>query len=243
MLHKRAYTHRNVGSHYLNANFGWLPFVSDIQRMVKLAGEIETRLQTIQKMNGKWHTRGGTLVATSDRENHTEVAENCFYPAGIWLNTATARYEHYSEYKQKVWFKGRFCYYIPKKEFSRPEWRLNTIRKMYGITLTPDVVWNLTPWSWLIDYFSNVGDILENITGGYIDGVVSKYAYVMGTTQHRNVQNSSITLADGTKVKVQTVKGNVIKRRVSGDPFSFQMTGDLSPRQLGILVALGISRG
>lgn len=243
MLKKASYAHKNVGSHYLNAQFGWLPFVSDLKRMYDLAFDLERRLQNIQRMNGKWHTRGGTLLNESSTDAMPDDTVLRLTPANSYvLDTSKASNSYQLVDTKKVWFKGRFCYYIPEAEFRRPEWRLNTIRKMYGLSLTPDLVWNLTPWSWLVDYFTNVGDIMQNLSGGVIDGVVSKYAYVMGTRERKFVQTSTCGLKAGGSVSASIERGHTSKSRVGGSPFSFAMSGDLSTRQTAILGALGISR-
>lgn len=83
---------------------------------------------------------------------------------------------------------------------------------------------------------------MENLSGGVIDGVVSKYAYVMGTTRLEYVQDSSVETKSGGRIHASVSRGHTMKQRVAGNPFSFQLSGDLSTRQTAILAALGISR-
>jgi hypothetical protein len=56
--------------------------------------------------------------------------------------------------------------------------------------------------------------------------------------------HSGVNLKTGPTGPVSQVFRTVYKRRVKAHPYGFGLTdGDLSPRQLAILAALGISRG
>lgn len=117
-------------------------------------------------------------------------------------------------------------------------------KKLLGLTLTPDTVWNLMPWSWAVDWMSNVGDNINNWSNMAIDGQVLAYGYMMETTIHKytytwigetrlrsSVQPPSITLSTTTKV------------RIKATPYGFGADWDgFSPRQLATIAALGLSR-
>jgi hypothetical protein len=117
--------------------------------------------------------------------------------------------------------------------------------RLYGLNVTPGDVYAAMPWSWLIDWFTNAGDIISNLDAGVSDRMIMDYAYVMGT--QRNFLRATCTGAfkatpDGGDAVATAVleQGWVTKRRISATPFGFGVTEDsLTPGQLSILGALG----
>lgn len=246
MLQVRAKHFRDLGGNYLNVQFGWLPFVSDLRKMYQLAHSMEKQLAKIKQNNGKWLLRKGSVVKSSDviavgSQNSPSRAyfSSDFHPR--ILDTTELSSSHRYIISDETWFSGRFRYYIPENEIQRPEWRRTMIRRMYGLTLTPATVWELIPWSWLVDYFCSFGDIISNISSGTVD-CVAKYAYVMGKTEHKYEQTSLGRFQSGKYITGTVVESLTTKGRVSASPFGFGLGDQLSGRQLAILAALGISR-
>jgi hypothetical protein len=151
--------------------------------------------------------------------------------------------------ERRVWFDGAFTYYLPKAEGDGPlgKW-FNSLQKwkaVYGLTLDPEVVWNLAPWSWAADWFANTGDVISNVTDLMTDGLVMHYGYVM----EHVVESDEIVLSGWTPQKgsfpsdLKIVVVRETKTRLRASPYGFGLTfEDFSPRQLAILAALGISR-
>lgn len=143
----------------------------------------------------------------------------------------------------RVWFKGAYRYYIPElgvKDGSVP-W--NTIRRLYGLTFTPDVMWNLIPWSWLVDWFHGVGKTLAFLNDGAAENLASKHAYVMGTWKTTVTHGCSAQFGKGGTVSLNTTVEWEQKGRLKASPFGLATAAaPLSERQWSILAALGISR-
>lgn len=106
-----------------------------------------------------------------------------------------------------------------------------------GLGITPRVVWDALPWSWLIDYFFNIGEILSNLYGEVVDRQLSTRAYLM--------QESNVTYtrsgSDGY-LHAQIARKVITKVRRKVDPYGVAIDQDLSIKQTMILAALGISR-
>jgi hypothetical protein len=159
-------------------------------------------------------------------------------------------YEVYSVEETKTWFSGAYSYVMPPPPQNFLE-RLDRwdaeANKLYGTRLTPDTVWNLAPWSWAADWFSNAGDFLANASAFSNDSLVLKYGYVMRQTESRQEANwqGYINTPSGVQlVSANEVKGCRTKLRIRATPFGFGIDLDsLSPKQIAITAALGISRG
>lgn len=144
----------------------------------------------------------------------------------------------------KVWFTAKFKYYIPPKSLSSVIWNRRAVASMFGGTITPSVLWEATPWSWLIDWFSNAGDVFANMSDGLADNLVASYAYVMGTRQYAASCQHIADAKTGTGVNFTTTHSWISKRRAEANPFGFGLTFDtLSAKQLSILISLGMARG
>jgi hypothetical protein len=113
---------------------------------------------------------------------------------------------------------------------------------MYGLTITPEVAWNLIPWSWLVDWFSSAGSAIANLSGGTVDAV-ARYAYVMKSYDRRIEQHSEFADCNGAQYEATATWSAVAKQRTAAHPFGFGMTDDqLSSGQIAILAALGLTR-
>lgn len=249
MLHDTANFFRNLtrgggnpGNNYLAVQFGWIPFLKDIREMIKLSQDIERQLEMLRKHNGQWMLRKGGVMQDTNVLDEWEGGW-AFQPAppSNMLEFSDCTHQGKLTYGRKVWFSGRFRYYIPLRELNSVAWRGKTIRALFGANVTPEVVWELIPWSWLIDYFTNAGDIFANLSNGAVD-CVAKYAYVMGTTYHKATQTSHVKFVDYPRESAEVTRIWEYKSRVHADPFGFGTSSDLSDKQIAILAALGISR-
>jgi hypothetical protein len=236
---------KGTGRGYLAWKFGWECLVRDLKTMYQLQRNIDSKIHSIKVNNGKWLLRHGTVSSTQQTDTW-ESGIFGFSPcpvSDLWESSSPTSVT-IGRLSRKVWFSGRFRYYIPEKELHTSQWRRKTIRKLYGLSITPEAAWELIPWSWLIDYFCNAGDIFANLSGGgrYVDAV-AKYAYVMCMTERSVEQTNSFTDKRGNRYTARVKDVNSYKTRVSATAFGFGMEGgSLSPSQLAILAALGLSR-
>lgn len=237
---------KKLANDYLAHQFGWIPFVSDVQRAYKGYKKLDDTIQRIRKNNGKWVKRRGTVnseegegtpIAGSETQTgHWPVLNSYFFPN----LPETGSYEITFSETKREWFEGKFRYYIP--DIDTPEWERRVVRQLFGLTITPSLLWELTPWSWLADWASNAGDVFSNMDTGWAENLTAAYAYVMGTKSWTWNLQSSCDLYDGTITAGWS--GDIVRKdRHVASPFGFGLSmDDLSPRQLSILGALGISR-
>lgn len=247
-----------LGDAYLNVQFGWLPLLSDIRKMYELSQTIDKRLAEIVRQNGKGiHRR--RLIRDSTQTTIINEWRHATQPFMWWQGYAppqwvggTSRMDETLTVTDKIWFVGKFRYYIP--DIGSSEWTKRTTRALYGANITPEVAWNLLPWSWLIDWFGNIGDVMSNMSSNAVDNLTADYAYIMRTQETRYDMEGATTwnqLGSPTgaswipagRVQKRGWSTTTTKTRVGASPFGFGLTFDgLSTYQLGIAAALGISR-
>jgi len=270
VLHERLKEYRDLGSEYLNYAFGWKPFVSDLRKMYNLWQDVDKRLARIIRENGEGVHRKATVkdeksVTSAQTEfpfayaNLRGAPPNYF---GSW-NWSTgvssgskgrSKQTVTSRSMEKVWFSGTFRYYIP--DLSTSQWDRRARRALFGANPSPELLWEVLPWSWLIDYFSNVGDVMSNASSG-VDNLTVKRSFIMRHTltevtytvwSAHDARNTTGTFAtswpsvDNTWTSTDVVETKA--RDGGGNPFGLHVElSSLSAFQLSILAALGISRG
>lgn len=244
----KSFGPKDVADHWLNTQFGWLPFLSDMRKFYNTYKNIDRMINHIVRNNGQWRRRGGIIEQSSEEETlsesavtaHSPVLNSYFYnPFGV------SGYHKISRKTETIaWFEGCFRYYIPALMLGDKHvkyWKQKAIRLLFGGTISPALLWELTPWSWLIDYFSNVGDIVANMDTGWAENLVAKYAYVMRTERDVITVSSDCNIPSVPHMDWEFPIER--KSRLAADPFGFSSSwGDLTSRQWSILAALGISR-
>jgi len=147
----------------------------------------------------------------------------------------------------KRWFSGAFTYHLPSGYDSRDGMARKALfaKQVLGVRLTPETLWNLAPWSWAVDWFTNAGDVLHNLSHWQSNGLVMRYGYIMETISVKHTYTYEPPAGyTGGKVVPPLVLVTTVKTRRKANPFGFGLTWDgLSPLQKAIAVAVGLSRG
>jgi hypothetical protein len=240
LMRDRVALARSSGQNYLNAEFGWLPLVRDVKtlcRAVRRSDDIMTSY--IKGSDHRIRRRYGMPSVTVNASTTGQFFLGPEFGSVIYNSTYCQGTTTWKS-ETKTSFSGAFRYYIPASEATSGIQRAAlTARKVYGLELTPEVIWNLAPWSWATDWFGNVGDVMHNVSALGRDGLVLEYGYVMSGqySERASVAHSKY----GTHTRFQKQVNRVRYSRVS--PYGFGVSwGGLSPKQLAVVAALGLSR-
>lgn len=245
--HPTRFTPKKVADQWLNTQFGWRPFLNDCAQTFSTVTYYNKRLEQMQRQNNQWQHRSGTVLSTESRDLHASGSAMTIMPApptGCWVTRdgKTAHYDVYSVVSDEVWYSARYKYYIPRFDAKDRSTKIRNLLRMYGLRVSPQLVYEATPWSWLVDWFSNTGDVVSNLTSMLYDGMVTKYAYIMRHRVHSMNLVGVNYLKEGDIV-VNRSRFIETKSRSGADPFGFSLTwDDFTPWQLSILASLGVSR-
>lgn len=235
---------KEAASQHLNTQFGWLPFVSDVKKFYHTHKTAQKQISQLVRDSGQWVHRKGVVQSSHDSDYVVKSSTDPMLIPSVYTKLCTTPFGRCVIVKrttQTITFSGRFRYYVPKIEGEN--WYPNMYRKLMGLTLTPETLWELVPFSWLVDYYTNIGDVISNASdNGLVNNLVAKYAYLMGNTQVSAHVVSTLNYRNGTRyLDFPYIIGR--KQRISANPFGFGLSASsLSGRQYGILTALGISR-
>lgn len=250
---------RSLGSEYLNHVFGWAPFVRDLQKLYVLSQTIDNRIKQIARDNNRGIRRKAVVRNQVDSSTTTQTSAltpyfGALYSPPNWGLNGKSEWTTTTSVTQRVWFSARYRYYIP--DVGSGAWIPRARKALYGGIPTPSLVWELTPWSWLVDWFGNVGDVLANFSQNAVENLVADYAFCMVHTKAKTVSRSHSgwtglpetggtfrTHVPGGELTLTSQYETETKVRVLGTPYGLGVKwNDLSGRQLGVLAALGITK-
>lgn len=247
---------KRIADHFINHQFGWAPFLDDLSKFHDTYQNAAKYIAQTKRDNNSWVRRRRTMSKIESEQvvydSHISGTSGYKVAPGSDLFISSlhtnSRYQAILRTKANIWSAGAFKYYRPEFDDTQPDYgsAYNAVQRQltqYGARLNPSIIWQATPWSWLIDWFSNVGDQIKVATEIAQDGVSSKYLYVMSSMTHDLVLQQDIGLHTGGKRTLEWHRKYDIKRRVGQEsPFGFNLaSSSLSARQIAILGALGAS--
>ncbi len=256
MLRQRMLTpHPKLGSalkdcsnYWLALQFGWKPLLNDILNCVQFQQGAQKKLKWLLRNNGKPVKTRANLAwsqSTSDRVTTPGGVPNPSFVSYFYSGGATTTKS--TQVSDLVWSTATWKYWLPDGPRDIV-WTTKMMGRLFGLNPTPKVVWNALPWTWLIDWFNNTGDILENLDAGVADTLTAAHLYIMRERESREMVDYHCTYYGYPDKSLTSVTANATrvfnsKTRLKGNPFGWGINpNDLSPMQLSILGALGKSR-
>lgn len=221
---------KKAAGHNLRYQFGIKPLVGDLVKLTHFHGAVHRRIREIERLQSpKGLRRTIQLDSLSGTKTHTDEYLQTAGPLIIKSYQTQGRRQVKAHVR---WKAGGNLSKINQQEMSA----LAT-RAVLGLTVDFSTLWEAMPWSWLIDWGTNLGDYLKsqrNIIPASLMGVWLMKHSISSTTIPAFRANSH----DVSQIEV--VKESKTRRRVIVTPtahFPF-LTGN----QLGILASLAITR-
>lgn len=248
-LEKWKTSPKRMAGDWLNYQFGWLPFVSDLRRLFETARKLDQLVESIRRYNGKWIYRRRVIDSTEDSSvvegNPLQITIMPGIPYYFWKyydDTSVPRctWTKTTRTFQNVWAVGRFRYYIP--DTGSWQWKQKAYLYLLGALPQPSLLWELTPYSWLVDWFTNLGDIFANLDYEFYDNLAVKYLYLMRTKRFE-FEVKLLNHFYQEPLASTYLFHYEQKERRQASYFGFGLTeDDFSARQWSILAALGIQK-
>lgn len=256
---------------FLNVVFAISPTIGDMKQFL-------TAVHNIDKVVDQFERDSGRVVR---REFHfpkevtvtEEVLSNVYSPVGMMKNIITG--EAYNTFnssnhnslpcyetvrtrtvEREIWFSGAFTYHLPTWYDSHDKTdRKRLMAQLFGAKPDLNTLWQLTPWSWAVDWVFDAGTFVKNLNDHFLYGTVMRYGYVMETTTVTDVYSAG-SIAGIVNPANMSSYGNspypavspvtlrtTTKKRIQANPFGFGLNWDgLSSTQKAIAAALGITR-
>lgn len=246
---------RSYGGEYLNWQFGWAPLISSVKDAAGAAIKAEELWSQYVRDAGRLVRRRYEFPHELTEEPPVVVSTSAMPimmgPTTSDSNMVTKRgtLTRTRRIEKRTWFSGAFTYQLPhtSTEAGKLVEAATYARKVYGVKLDPEVLWNLAPWSWAIDWVTNTGDLARNVSNFAQYGLVMPYGYVMQNV--RITDTYELTgfewgpLNSGLPTRLSCSFTTEVKNRRRATPFGFGASFDgFTSGQWAILAALGITR-
>jgi len=226
---------------FLSWNFGWKPMISDLKKLAGLMKSIEARLKWLKANYGK-------PVSIRFHKGNAHSVDVSSIPA--WTPNWGGPSGHIIRYKLEYYyasFAGHGTLVQFLEGLDGPLAKLIAANSALGLDRPLEVFWNAIPYSFVADWFFNIGDILHKVGAQTFTGKwdVSNVTYSwkfnaqVGVYQDYWTSNS-LKAAGNQSLKLSTYLVKRYERKL-GCPYGLSnLTGfdSLSSTQQLLLTAL-----
>jgi len=149
---------RSIPNGYLAYSFGWKPLVSDLLDLFNFADLMEKRKAYLRRLEHGGHVRR-SLGTRTLRDSTVSGGHQVTFES-----QAIVRFDLRTHETVRAWYTANAKLLTPLPAASK----LETLSRdlVLGLSVSPQTAWNALPWSWLIDYFANTGDLMQAARGG-----------------------------------------------------------------------------
>jgi len=131
--------------------FGWLPLISDLKKLIGFSEAVARRRKEINQLYSGNGLKRKIILQDSMVEKVTTTTIHSE------LGTVNAIVSARSRTRQWVTIG-----YKPRTPMHLPPTDAELARQVYGLTVhgVVSAAWETLRWSWFIDYFANIGDVI-----------------------------------------------------------------------------------
>lgn len=215
-------------------SFGVRPLIGDIKAILSLTDSIAARQKQLQKLSrGVQKER----LSLAYRKVKDESTSGIHYYSGYYTRIEV-------ETSRRVWaVKSHFIETNPLKP--PPKYDTSYVRRLLSSASSIATLWELLPWSWLVDYFVGIQDMINASNGNRVPGYkVSSLCVCVETKTRFDFLNGGLadrwqggTFRPGF-VNILTQKRAIINDPRPGFP---RVTGYLTSGQLSNIAQLALA--
>jgi hypothetical protein len=232
-IYRRIHHGHASAEKYLQYQFLIGPMVGDMVKLLRGTDQISRRVDEIHRLAGPRGLRRTTdhgVYSTMQPFSYTFQSEGALLGDLVSVNTRVhvtchTRWRVGSDY---------FNYLTATPD----QIRSIATRAVYGLTMDFSTLWELMPWSWLLDWYGNIGEYLKatrNIIPAVITDICPMYHTLTESTWHGYPDTGGGSLTGGKAVRYT-------KQRLRSSVNPVAHVNAFDSRQLGILAAIGATR-
>lgn len=263
-----------AGGEFLNYQFAWRPLLDDIQAAVKVVLDLDAILARRRKEVGvpQRVSFAPPALLAQDTQTFSSLVMSAqggdvFPPSLYSVPLSVRRFAYANLTSQSITTRGMDGWdvsiirsqqrvrkfsgsFTTNFDYPAPDaqW-IEKAKALLGAQVTPATLWELTPWSWLVDWFFRIKTTIQANLIADDKRVVMNYGYVSQEDTLRMVITGEVSERGSSgdsafRAKFSTVQTHVFRHRLRANPFGFQVASwsGFTPSQVAILAALGISK-
>lgn len=139
---------------HLEYQFGIAPVISDVAKMLQFQASMDKRIHTLKDLSKGSTTRHATVYSDSVQEPSWSPST---FLTGLYQETSKVRWKMTTDRHYWVSTRWNTTMALPESDIEQKILANKLIFGMHGLSV--ETVWNSLPWSWLVDWFSNIGDL------------------------------------------------------------------------------------
>jgi hypothetical protein len=228
----KTITKRSANS-YLNWQFGWVPLINDLRKLMDFNARVDRRVREFHSLYNKGGLRRKLTLAVDNKEDHSVI--NTESNLADLITCQQNRFSTRRRWATVRWLPTS----LPPVDESGE--RALARKLVFDLQLSKSNLWQAMPWSWLIDWFVNIGDFIEanknTIPVSHspvciMEQKVTKVSWVQCNAQDFGFGKDAGT---GSAIRQSKTRAVIPGTFLSTTPF-------LGIRQLSILGALAITK-
>jgi hypothetical protein len=242
----RMLTFKTLGSEYLNIEFGWKPFISDVMDVMRCVRDSADYYRKLYEGSGV-KTRRGYRFPSKPTALTNPGSTNTYSVDSTLSGWQAGSLVYVGSKEMRIWFKGCYTYQLPISlaQMTKMQKYRSYADHVLGLKPTLENVWDAAPWTWAVDWAVDAGDVARNISRMGRDGLFLEYGYIMCHAYTRETWFATGATHSGPGSRCTGNSFTHIdewKVRFPASPYGFGLTYEgLSVSQKAILAAAGIS--
>lgn len=163
-LHSFRTNWKDIPNEYLSYHFGWRQLYSDVKDLLVAPDHITKQINFLIRRNGKETTY-------RLRRRNIPVPSSVGVPGfEYYITSKDLNVEVQTEIQRKVELRLVMNGVFEFPDVMHPRFRETMFLRQLGVAPTITDLYNLTPWTWLIDWFtglSNYVELIDNVNSDY----------------------------------------------------------------------------
>lgn len=217
----------DIPKEYLSYSFGWSQLYRDTRDLLLSPTKIGKRINFLIARNGKATTYRSSRSFETDETLSSGFAYSQLYeesPLPVPVNHSLTR-----KCNMKMVVNSIFEF----PDVDLPSFRDREWKRQLGLTPTPTDLYNLVPWSWLVDWFTGLGNYVEVIDNINSDRELINWGMctlnIEGTLTSQMSSKTLTTISIGTNSDVrQYSQQNQVYTHQSSLQYTSQVRKDLA---------------
>lgn len=155
IVHDLRSISKRIPDEYLSYSFGWRQLYSDVMGLLNAPAKISSQINLLIERNGKdtsFRTKKEVLLPSANGFPGFEYRGNFF-------NDKNERTSTRSQRKAELRLVVNTNFSFPKADL--PRFKRKLFAEKLGVSPTLTDLYNLVPWSWLLDWFTGFGNYVS----------------------------------------------------------------------------------
>jgi hypothetical protein len=195
-----ATLNENASSAFLTFKFGWESTVRGIVEFLPSPARVTNQVNQLVKLHGRDHT-----FRTKKTWTEQEASYPNFISAPFYKDEGIVSSARLTSGTRKIELRLTANFRIQFPHLDVPRLRSELFQRRLGIEPSPSDIYNLIPWTWLVDWFGGLGDYVSLMDTISSERSLINHAFIT----YREVSEAVITAkGEYTTTVTRTLNGS-----------------------------------